>query len=159
MGMKGMSPIIAAVLLIAISVAVGVLLSSWVTHWVSSRKSEASSACVTHTNYRIDSAKFDTSTNNLTLVITNLGIVDLYGFSIQVLNGTDVEIYNESDTRVRISPNVTQTNPLKEQRSAVIRISMYGSYHSGLGNTADQIKILNKACPSFSAESLTITKE
>jgi archaellum component FlaF (FlaF/FlaG flagellin family) len=159
MGMKGMSPVIAAVLLIGISIAVGVLISSWVTHWVSSRTQQASSACVTSTNYRIDSATFDSPTNNTTIVLTNLGSVGLYGFDVQVLNGTDVHVYNSTDPRVRISPNITETDPLKEQRSAVVIINMNGAYHSGLGSTVDQIKILNKACPAFSAETLTIIKE
>ncbi len=159
MGMKGISPVIAAVLLVAISVAVGVLLSSWITHWVSTRTQQASSACVTNTNYRIDSATFDSSTNNLTILLTNLGNVGLYGFSVQVLNGTNVEVYNSTDQKVSISPNVTETNPLKEQRSAIIIINMNGAYHSGLGSTADHIKVLNKACPTFSAETLTIIKE
>jgi flagellin-like protein len=159
MGMKGISPVIAAVLLIAISVAVGVMISSWITHWVSSRTTHASSACVTSTNYKIDSATFDSSTDNLTLVITNLGNVELYGFDVQILNGTEVYVYNSTDTRVRISPNITKTNPLKEQRSAVIIIGMNGSYYSGLGSTADQIKVLNDACPTFSAETLTIEKD
>ena len=108
--------------------------------------------CITNTNYRIDSATFRSSTNNLTLVITNLGSVELYGFSVQVLNGTNVEVYNSTDPKLSISPNITETNPLKEQRSAVIIINMAGGYHSSLGNTADQIKVLNKACPAFSAE-------
>lgn len=159
MGMKGMSPIIAAVLLIAITVAVGVLLSTWITHWVSSRTTEASSACVTKTNYRIDSATYNSATTNMTLIVTNLGLVELYGFSVQLLNGTDVYVYNTTDARLRVSPNITEADPLKEQRSALILIDMNGDYHSGLGNTADQIKILNLACPSFSAESLSITKE
>ena len=159
MGMKGISPVIAAVLLIAISVAVGVMISSWITHWVSSRTQQASSACVTNTNYRIDSATFSSSTNNLTLVLTNLGSTELYGFSVQVLNGTDVYVYNSTSSRVRISPNITETNPLKEQRSAVLIINMEDDYHSGLGGSTDQIKVLNKACPSFSAETLTIVKE
>jgi len=160
MGMKGLSPIIAVVLMIAITVAVGVMISSWITHWVSSRTSQASSACVTSTNYRIDSATFDYSdTKNMTIIITNLGSVELYGFSVQMLNGTNVEVYNSTDPKLSISPNITETNPLKEQRSAVIIINMAGGYHSSLGNTADQIKVLNKACPTFSAETLTITKE
>jgi flagellin-like protein len=159
MGMKGISPVIAAVLLIAITVAVGVMISSWVTQWVTSRTRQASSACVTDTNYKIDSAIFDTDTNNLTLRLTNLGRVELYGFSVQILNGTDVEVYNSSDSDVKMSPNITENNPLKQQRSVIIIINMEGSYHSTLGSTTDQVKVLNEACPTFSAETSTIIKE
>lgn len=159
MGMKGISPVIAAVLLIAITVTVGVMISSWITHWVTSRTSQASSACVTNTNYRVDSATFDSSTNNLTLVLTNLGSVELHGFGVQMLNGTDVYVYNSTDPRLRISPNITETNTLKEQRSAIIIIDMSDNYDLNLANTAEQIKVINKACPTFSAETLTIIKE
>jgi hypothetical protein len=95
----------------------------------------------------------------MTIIITNVGRVELYGFSVQILNGTDVHVYNSTDTRIRVSPNITETNPLKEQRSAVIIINMDGDYHSGLGNTADQIKVLNKECPTFSAGPSAVTKE
>jgi len=159
MGMKGVSPVIASVLLIGITVAIGVMLSSWLTHWVSTRTQQASSACVTSTNYRIDSATFASATDNATIIITNLGSVELYGFSVQVMNKTDVSVFNSSDSRFRISPNITQTNSLKEQRSAVILLDMNGDYESNLGSTADTIKVLNSACPTFSAETSTIIKE
>jgi len=159
MGMKGISPIIASVLLIGITVVVGVMLSSWITHWVGTRTQEASSACATSTNYKIDSATFSSATSNMTIILTNYGSVDLYGLSVQVMNLTEVTVYNSTDARFRISPNITQSNPLKQQRSAVIIIDMAGSYHSNLGRTADRIKVLNSACPAFPAETSTITKE
>ncbi|MCK5023693.1 MAG: hypothetical protein KAS04_05955 [Candidatus Aenigmarchaeota archaeon] len=159
MGMKGISPVIAAVLLIAITVTVGVLVSSWVTQWVTTKTSQTSSDCVTHTNYKIDSASFSTTTNNMTIIVTNTGLVELYGFEIQLQNVTDINFYNSSNPRLKISPNITETNPLREQRSAIIILSMEDAYHSNLGNTADRLKVLNKACPSFPAETTTITKE
>jgi len=159
MGMKGISPVVAAVLLIAITVAVGVMVSSWVTQFITTRTRETSSACMTSTNYKIDSVEFAYSTNNTTIKITNLGQLGIYGFSVQVMNGTDVNVYNSSDPKIKMTPNITEDAPLEQQRSALIIINMDGSYHSNLGRTADQIKVLNKACPSFSAETLTIEKE
>lgn len=159
MGMKGISPIIAAVLLISITVVVGVMLSSWITHWVNARTTEAGSACVTSTNYNIDSAKFKNSTANMTLILTNRGRTNIHGFTVQILNGTHVIVYNSTDPNFGMSPNVTEDTPLEEQRSAIIIIHMDGVYNSTIGNTADQVKVLNKACPAFSAETRTITKE
>jgi len=159
MGMKGISPVIASVLLIGIAVAVGVLVSSWITHWVSTRTQQASSACVTSTNYKIDSATFGLTTNNMTITITNLGSTELYGFSVQIMNTTSVSVYNSSDAEFSMSPNITQSSPLREQRSAVIILNMNGDYASNLGKTADRIKVINNACPTFSAETSTITKE
>ena len=159
MGMKGISPVIAAVLLIAITVAVGVLISSWVTQWVTDKTMKTDSDCVTHTNYKIDSATYSSSTTNMTIMVTNTGRVELYGFEVQILNVTDIEFYNTTDSRLRVSPNITETSPLKEQRSAIIVVDMNGAHHSALGSTADRLKVLNKACPSFPAETTTITKE
>ena len=159
MGMKGVSPIIASVLLIGITVAVGVMLSSWITHWLGTRTQDISSACVTSTNYKIDSATFRASSGGMTLVITNLGTVELYGFSVQMLNATEVIAYNISDAKFKISPNITQSSPLKQQRSAIIVISMSGDYESGMGRTADMVKILNGACPAYSAETRMVARE
>jgi flagellin-like protein len=159
MGLKGISPIIASVLLIGITVAIGVMLSSWITHFISTRTQDISSTCATSTNYKIDSAIFQTSTNNMTLIITNLGTVDLYGFSVQVMNATEVLVYNISDAKFKISPNITQSAPLKQQRSAIAVISMSGDYESGVGRTSDLIRVLNNACPAFSAEVRSIIKE
>ena len=159
MGMKGISPVIASVLLIGITVAVGVMLSSWITHWIGTKTQDISSACATSTNYKIDSANFGSSASNMTLTLTNLGTVELYGFSVQVMNATEIIVYNSSDSKFKISPNVTQSSPLKQQRSAIIVISMSGNYESNLGRTADLIKILNSACPAYSAETRDVIKE
>jgi hypothetical protein len=159
MGMKGISPVIASVILIGISIAVGVLLSSWVTHWVSSRTQEANNACVTSTNYKIDEASFNSETNIITLVITNLGSTEIYGFSVQIMNKTDPQEYNSENSNFIISPDITQSNPLKQQRSAIITFKMEDDWNVTLVKTADIIKVLNKACPAFSAETSNIIKE
>ena len=159
MDMKGVSPIIASVLLIGITVAVGVMLSSWITHFMGTRTQEVSSACATSTNYKIDSVTFSSASSNMTIILTNYGTVEIYGLSVQIMNLTDVMVYNYSDSRYRISPNITQSSPLKQQRSAVVIISMSGDYGSNLGRTADKIKVINAACPAFPAETSTITRE
>jgi len=159
MGMKGISPVIASVLLIGITVAVGVMLSSWITHFIGTRTQDISSACATSTNYKIDSASFKSSTNNMTIILTNLGTIELYGFGVQIMNATEVMVYNISDAKFKISPNITQSAPLKQQRSAIIVISMSGDYETNLGKTTDLIKVLNNACPAYSAETGNIIKE
>jgi flagellin-like protein len=159
MGMKGISPVIASVLLIGITVAIGVMMSSWITHWIGNKTQDISSACATSTNYKIDSVSYSLSAETMTIEITNIGNVDVYGFGVQVMNGTDVMFYNSTDTKFKISPNITQSGPLKQQRSAIIILSMDTDYESGLGRSLDIIKVLNGACPAFSAETRTITKE
>jgi flagellin-like protein len=160
MGMKGISPVIAAVILIAISVVVGVMLSSWVTHWITERTGSASS-CAAYTNYRIDSAKYSSTTKNLTIVVTNLASVKLYGFSIQMQNSTDIVNYNSTNPDIKISPNITKDKPLDEQRSAIIIVNTNGitGNHSSMAVTAEKIRLLNKACPGFAAETSKIERE
>ncbi|MEM5871878.1 MAG: archaellin/type IV pilin N-terminal domain-containing protein [Candidatus Aenigmatarchaeota archaeon] len=157
MGMKGISPVIASVILIGIAIAVGVMLSSWITHWVSSRTHETSSACVTSTNYKIDDAIFNENAKTLTLKITNLGGTDIYDFTIQIINGTNIETYNYTNQKLSISPNISKNNPLRQQRTAIIIIDISDSID--LVKTAESIKVINEACPAFSAETFEIRKE
>lgn len=153
MGMKGMSPIIAAVVLIAITVAVGVMISSWVTHWVTTQTG-VTTQCVALTNYNIESATYTGNNKNLTMVVTNLGTIKLYGFSIQMMNLTDIVTYNDTSTDVKVTPTLTKEAPLEEQRSAIIVINLNGTKgdYSQLGITAEEIRVFNKACPAFSAK-------
>jgi len=153
MGMKGISPIIAAVVLIAISVAVGVMISSWVTHWVTSQTG-VTTQCVALTNYNIESATYTSNNNNLTLVVTNMGSIKIYGFSVQIMNSTDIVTYNDTSPDIKVTPNISKEDPLSEQRSAIIVVDLNGTQgdYSGMGTTAEEIKVFNKACPAFSAK-------
>ncbi len=153
MGMKGISPIIAAVVLIAISVAVGVMISSWVTHWVTSQTG-VTTQCVALTNYNIESATYTSNSNNLTLVVTNMGSIKIYGFSVQIMNSTDIVTYNDTSPDIKVTPNISKEDPLSEQRSAIIVVNLNGTQgdYSGMGTTAEEIKVFNKACPAFSAK-------
>ena len=153
MGMKGISPIIAAVVLIAISVAVGVMISSWVTHWVTSQTG-VTTQCVALTNYNIESATYTSNNNNLTLVVTNMGSIKIYGFSVQIMNSTDIVTYNDTSPDIKVTPNISKEDPLSEQRSAIIVVNLNGTQgdYSGMGTTAEEIKVFNKACPAFSAK-------
>ncbi len=162
MGMKGVSPVIAVVILIAITVAVGVMISSWVTQWINTEISGASS-CASYSTYSVDSATYTGSTKNLTLKITNNGKIELYGFEVQILNATSVVLYNSTSSDITISPPISETTPLKEQRSAIIIVDMNGTEgdYSAIGTTSEEIKVLNKACPQSFAKITgnDITKE
>lgn len=153
MGMKGISPIIAAVVLIAISVAVGVMISSWVTHWVTSQTG-VTTQCVALTNYNIESATYTSQDKNLTMVIKNLGSIQIYGLSVQIMNLTDIVTYNDTSPDIKVTPSLSKQTPLTEQRSAIIVINLNGTQgdYSELARTAEEITVFNKACPAFSAK-------
>jgi flagellin-like protein len=153
MGMKGISPIIAAVVLIAISVAVGVMISSWVTHWVTSQTG-VTTQCVALTNYNIESATYTSNNKNLTMVVKNLGSIQIYGLSVQMMNLTNIVIYNDTSPDIKVTPNLSKQTPLTEQRSAIIVINLNGTQgdYSELARTAEEVTVFNKACPAFSAK-------
>jgi len=153
MGMKGISPIIAAVVLIAISVAVGVMISSWVTHWVTTQTG-VTTQCVALTNYNIESATYTSNNNNITVIVTNLGAIKLYGFSVQIMNLTNIVTYNDTSPDIRVTPNLSKESPLEEQRSAIIFVNLNGTQgdYGETGRTAEEIRVFNKACPAFSAK-------
>lgn len=77
---KGISPVVATVIMIAVAVAVGVMVSTWVTHLIEDQTSQ-SQLCAIDTLYNIESAKFNLSgSNQLWLKVTNKGEEELYGF-------------------------------------------------------------------------------
>jgi flagellin-like protein len=149
MGMKGISPVIATVILIALSVAVGVMVSSWVMQWMN-REMSGVSSCSSYSTYRIDSAKYTSSDTNLTIKITNMGKLGLYGFSVQIMNATAVVLYNSTSSDLTSSPNITASSPLGEQRTALIIVNLDGTdgNYSLAGATAEEIKVMNEACPA-----------
>ncbi|NIO21479.1 MAG: hypothetical protein GTN76_12250 [Candidatus Aenigmarchaeota archaeon] len=153
MGMKGISPIIAAVVLIAISVAVGVMISSWVTHWVTSQTG-VTTQCVALTNYNIESATYTSNNKNLTMVVKNLGTIQIYGFSVQIMNLTNIVTYNDTSSDIKVTPNLSKEYPLTEQRSAIIVVDLNGTQgdYAELARTAEEVTVFNKACPAFSAK-------
>jgi len=157
---KGISPIIAAVVLIAITIAVGVMISGWMTQFVT-RQTEMASSCVTNTNYKIDTATYSGSQKTMTILLTNLHSREIYDFSVQFQNGTQIAFYNYTDPDVTVSPNITKTDPLEQQRSAIIIVDLNGTGRdtSNIMYTATELKVLNEACPTFSIKTNNIVKE
>jgi hypothetical protein len=152
--MEGVSPIIAVVILIGLAVAVGITLSSWVTHMVQQQTGE-SSFCKLNTNYIISSAGFNRSgANELTMKITNKGTFSLYGFGVEVDNGTMVAQFNSTNSRLSSSPPTSSSGKLRQEQSVYLTLNMSG--YDNLGRTAAEIKIVNDACAGTSASTNSI---
>jgi flagellin-like protein len=66
---KGISPLIATLLLIAIAVAASVITYSWVMSMIGSQSTQAQTAV------RIDNVEFDVGADNVTVTIRNIGSV------------------------------------------------------------------------------------
>jgi flagellin-like protein len=90
---KGISPLIATLLLIAIAVAASVITYSWVMSMIGSQSQQA------QTQVRIDSLTWDVDNNNLTVVVRNTGSVSATVESIALRSSaTGSTYYSESFT-------------------------------------------------------------
>ncbi len=93
---KGMSPLIASVLLIAVTVGVAAILINWFTSYTKGQTSKISSSTTTECTYKnIDftsNPTYDNDTNTLTLKLENSGTSEV--------NVTDEYIEFEGDSNV-----------------------------------------------------------
>ena len=90
---KGISPLIATLLLIAIAVAASVITYSWVMSMIGSQSQQA------QTQVRIDSLTWGVSGNNVTVVVRNTGSVSATVESIALRSSaTGSTYYSESFT-------------------------------------------------------------
>lgn len=85
---KGVSPLVAAVLLIAVTMTIAAMLSYWASGFVRSRTEEwekrlPAGEC-SFANFRVYSCKYDTGT--ITMVLENVKDVDLRNITAYVLN-------------------------------------------------------------------------
>ncbi len=159
---KGVSPVIATILLIAVAISVGIMVTTWITHWVVSQTSSESIACAINTNYVIDSAEFNKSTalnNTLLMKVTNRGTERLYGFGAILDNGTAIMMLNSSSSFID-QGGISSANTLKRENSAYVKINLTNTTagHTMMGTTLTEIKITNDACPAVSTSTKTITK-
>lgn len=156
---KGISPIVAAVLLIAVSISVGVLATTWVRNWILEQTQEDILSCVLDTEYQINAAEYNTTSNLLKLKMTNKNERALYGFGVLLDNGTTFLDVNYTDANITLSPSITATNRLERER--VVYLTLNLTYFSGfetLGDTLSEIKVSNEVCSTVVAKTGTITQ-
>ncbi len=79
---KGISPLIAVIMLIAFTMIVAGILAGWATQFVEQQRSEL--ALCSRSGVLIQRAYYDDTNGNLTLHIYNTGDVDLSGFSARL---------------------------------------------------------------------------
>lgn len=154
--MKGISPVIATVILLTLAVILSLIVTNWSTHFVQTKTGEAS-VCVVKTSYNIEPVYLKNS-KILKVSIINTGSLSLYGFYIEIANDTYIKVYNSTSPDISITPILNKNSPLKEQESAIITLNISGieGEYSKLVESANYIKVLNKACPQYSASSSEI---
>jgi flagellin-like protein len=160
--MKGVSPIIATIILIALAITIGMMLSSWITHWFYIQTGRTSVSCALETNYAIESARWNissTSLNNTLLIkVLNKGSRGIYGFGVVLDNGTRIVQLNSSSSLVN-QGGISSSNPLQQEQSAYISVNLTNTtlYYPVLGSTLTEVRVTNDACPDVSQKTTAIT--
>ena len=156
-GMKGISPIIATVMLIVVAVSLGALISTWATSWVSDQTNSPDITCSVDTRYVLESAKWNYSgnANKLLVKIRNQGPVKIYNFSATLENSTDLVNYNYSNSNIN-QGGISEANPLGQEESVYITIDL--SSNTALGSSLTKISIGNRACKPITASTTKIEK-
>ena len=92
---KGISPLIATLLLIAIAVAASVITYSWVMSMIGSQSTQAQTAV------RIDNVEFDLQSNNVTVTIRNIGSVsaDIVTVGVKLTSASSYSTVNVAPAR------------------------------------------------------------
>lgn len=102
--MKGISPLIASVLLIAFTIGVAALYSGWITSFTKKtteqvqEQSEKRVTC-SYGGIAIDNVKYNTTNKNVSGTIENTDIIDL--------GNIDLEIFYTNTTRQKVDLNMT----------------------------------------------------
>jgi flagellin-like protein len=163
---KGISPVVAVVLLVAVAISLGMLVTSWITH-LYYEISGGESACAINTNYIIDSvewnrtAKSPTYNSTLLIKITNKGKQQLYEFGVEVLNGSRIV---EFDSAIVNQGGISSNAKLDRERSVYLLVNLtnesfnYPAFGRSLLTSDDvSIKVTNGACKAVSAETTSVS--
>lgn len=153
---KGISPIVATILMVAVAVAVGILITNWATSWVGREISRQDVQCATSTNYVIESARwnYSSSLNQLLLKVTNKNTQKLYNFSVTLDNITRVMTFNS--TNASLLNNVGEASAIKQEESIVLAVNL--SMDPAFGSTLSRAVVLNEGCKAISAPTTNIEK-
>lgn len=136
--MKGISPLIASVLLIAVTMAIAGVLASWATQFSAGRLTRTNEEANCIGALDISSLKFDAGM--ITLKIRNIGNINLTNLKANV-EYDDVS-KNKADVALK-TYNIT--DPLAPGSTTYLR------YNSGENTMPDKIEILSENCKSYPA--------
>ena len=151
---RGITPLIAGIILIGIVVATGAMLSGWITQMVS-RTSGGVSVCSLETSYTIDRADYSIGTGILSIRITNTGETKLYGFGAKLINSTETLEFTPSSPEISSSPVISIDSKLEKGRSFYLNIDLSG--YPGMGISIQRITVVNEECPDTSAATESVT--
>jgi len=147
--LKGISPVVAVVILMALVVTLGIMVSIWTTGWFSTQRSAQEFGCASRSRYIIENAKYYLSETTLKFRITNKGDEGLYEFAVSLYNGTMTENMITTAGNITLSEAITSTNKLGREESVYMAVNLSGGRN--MGPTLTQVRVKNGACESISA--------
>lgn len=155
--LKAISPLISAVLLIAIIFSMAAVISPWIYNLSTDVANDTTSNIENQitcqgvsydfdTNYQTNGVdyNFSSSVDSLEVKIVNTGTINLHTFSLEIeFNSTDngLEIIYLD---VNSSYQKTEAIPLKPGQSTILKSNLT----QNLNGTLKEVKIMNEVCPS-----------
>ena len=144
--MKGISPFIAAILLIAFVIAVGSLVSPWFTSFTKSKsldvehKAEGQIDCI-FSSLDFSSSDIDynlTGTDWVNITPDNTGSTELYNFEVSLTVDNEVKIYLPTPATQK-----TSADPLESGG----RIVLVTNITDDLSGTLQKVRVVARNCP------------
>jgi len=84
--MKGLSTIVAAIILIALVVTAAGIVGSWITNFVT--QTTNADTCAVTTTYTVTDAYYNSTSGEIRVKLKNTGKSDLFNFTVEADNGT-----------------------------------------------------------------------
>lgn len=161
---RGVSPIVSVVLMVAVAISIGVMLTIYITGWTRTQLTDTDISCAINTNFDIQNIKYNSTGFNNTLLIKlmNDGKEGIYGFGVTVANGTVVHRVNASSRAIG-QGGITSTNKLLQKQTAFITLNFTAAnisqdFGETLENNPDlEVIVVSEACPSVSSTKKTLT--
>jgi len=160
---KGISPVIATVILILLVFATAVIISPWLMDIIERSTDEAGGQAEMQIKCEKVAYTFDTTYENSGLFwnttadpdivqakVINTGYQNIWNFSFEITTNSSAG-FNISYFDVNASYQKTQANPLKPGQSAILRASI----SSDIANSSValyKIKVMNDICPNYYIE-------
>ncbi len=148
MSRKGISPVVAVVILIGVAVMLGGLVSSWLSSFVNTNSKQ--NACAITTMYTITEATVNTTSGKLRLKVKNVGKSGVYNFSIEANNGTVIEVLRAT------SPPDTYILASGRTQYIETNISDYNISSMNITNIGT-VTLMTRSCPEYTPEPIAVT--
>ncbi len=145
---KGISPVVAVVVLIGVAVMLGGLVSSWMNSFVT--KSTQHNTCAITTMYTISSATVNETSGRLLITVKNIGKSTVYNFTFEADNGTVIDVMQAT------SPAETYTLEPGRTQYVETNISNYNVSRQNITNI-DTVTVLTESCPEYAPEPIKVT--